>query len=98
MSEYELNIINSNLETLSKIDLNVMKTILVVKYDVDYSENKTYLEMGLDELNGVELMMDLEKELDIMIPDDLGSIIFHYDRNPKFISEISRNFKLNKLI
>jgi len=48
--------------------------------DLDYT--KTYGGHGLDDLDLIEMIMHLEKELNINIHDELTDTIFHIDSYP----------------
>ena len=46
-----------------------------IKPDDITADNVTWYSLGIDDLDFVEIIMDLEKDLDIQIPDDLMSDI-----------------------
>jgi acyl carrier protein len=48
--------------------------------DLDYT--KTYGEQGLGDLDIIEMVMYLEKELNISVHDELTDTIFHIDSYP----------------
>lgn len=50
-----------------------IKFIIHDKFNIDEKDithDKTFVEFGADSLDGVELMMEFEKEFNITIPDD----------------------------
>ena len=46
-----------------------------IKPDDITADNVTWYSLGIDDLDFVEMIMDLEKDLDIQIPDDLVGVI-----------------------
>lgn len=68
----ELTVSTSN--TLPHSILSRVTSILVDYYDVskeDVSPEKTWADMNLDSLDTVELIMEIEKEFNLSIPDDV---------------------------
>lgn len=57
--------------------------------------NKTFAENGFDELDGVELIMELEKRLDIYITDEVADAFIN-GKPPKFVQFI-RSKKIEEL-
>jgi acyl carrier protein len=47
-------------------------------FEWDYCA-KTFYEMNLDDLDIVEVIMNIEKEYDCLIPDELGEYMFSMD-------------------
>lgn len=73
-------------------------TKAVNKLGIQLDFNKTWVENGLDDLDLVEMIMGLETDLDIYIPDELAEIIFN--DKPSIIFDIiaeNRVDKINKL-
>lgn len=83
---------------LKKISLSLITDILEYKklLKSPFSTNKTWSEMGLDELDLVELIMEIELKLDIHIPDELCQIII--DNKPQIFLEQHREDQLNKIL
>ena len=78
---------------LEKVTFNHYKDFL----GDDFNPNKTWVEMGFDDLDIVELIMHLEKKLDFDFPDYLVDEVFGSDMQPiNFIGYI-REQKLNDL-
>lgn len=51
-----------------------------VDYDFEWDyEAKSFGDMGLDDLDIVEVIMNIEKEYDCQIPDELGEYMFSMD-------------------
>lgn len=63
--------------------------------DIDF--NKTWKEMGYDELDVIEIVMELEKRLNIEITDREVEILFDPNLKPPDFSALIRLDKLNKL-
>ena len=63
--------------------------------DLDYT--KTYGDHGLDELDLIEMIMHLEKELNINIQDELTDTIFHIDSYPINFTLWHRDERLSEL-
>jgi acyl carrier protein len=61
----------------------------------DYTA-KTFGQMGVDELDVVELVMDIEKIFDCVITDDLLDVLYGCDPNSLLVSVI-RQRKLEEL-
>jgi acyl carrier protein len=78
--------------TFSKVFKNV-----TARFTEDLDYTKTYGEQGLDELDLVEMMMYLEKELNIHIQDELTDTIFHIDSYPINFTLWHRDERLGEL-
>jgi len=46
-----------------------------IKLDDIKPDNSTWYSVGIDELDFIEMIMDIEKDFDIQIPDDLVDVI-----------------------
>lgn len=82
---------------MAKISQSVL---LKVIHKIGYSEfdfGKTWAENGFDDLDGVEMIMELEKELGIHIDDEVADAFIRHDQKPAVFTEWVRNEKLNKL-
>jgi acyl carrier protein len=66
---------------------------------LDLSNEKTWSDIGLDHLDVIEIVMDLEKEYSISIDDDLLDKIYNIGFFYLYSNLISvkRDFKLNEL-
>jgi len=75
---------------MTEIEAKV-KAIIVEKLGVDESEVTPEAsftnDLGADSLDTVELIMELEKEFDISIPDDQAEKISTVGQAVKFLSE-----------
>jgi acyl carrier protein len=78
--------------TFSKVFKNV-----TARFTEDLDYTKTYGEQGLDELDLVEMVMHLEKELNIHIQDELTDTIFSLDSYPINFTLWHRDERLGEL-
>jgi acyl carrier protein len=71
-----------------------------IKLDEITADNVSWRSIGMDDLDFIEMIMDIEKDFDIQIPDDLVDTIencnFYEFYNNVSIARI-RQDKLNKL-
>lgn len=67
--------------------------IKVIGQELDF--NKTLAENGCDDLDGVEMIMEFEKRLEIFIPDDVADA-FVNGRPPRFLQH-NRNKRIEEL-
>ena len=51
----------------------------------------------MDELDSIELVMQIEKRLDISIPDEVIELIFNLEEKPIRFTQIIRNKKIENL-
>jgi acyl carrier protein len=79
--------------SLSKITFKEIIDIL----GSDFNPNKTWQEMGLDDLDVIEMIMSLEKRLDFAFPDTLYDYVFGQNVKPINFTEIIRQLKLKEL-
>ena len=84
--------------------LKICPDLLKIKYsdytDVLYGQfnpNKTWTEMGLDDLDIVEMIMKLEKKLNFDLPDFILDDVFSINMKPINFIEIIRQKKLDDL-
>ena len=63
---------------------------------LDYS--MTYGEQGLDDLNIIEMIMNIEKELNISIHDEITDTIFNTESYPINISGIFSIYREERLL
>ena len=64
----------------------------------NYPFNKTFGDQGFDDLDCVELIMDLERELNIVINDDIAEQIVSAEIMPNLFLSEWRNDKIDKII
>lgn len=72
---------------------SISERIIGLPLDFD----KTWAENGYDELDGVDFIMQLEKELNISISDDVADAFIDSNKKPVNISAYNREKKLNSL-
>jgi len=80
-----------------KITPTVMIEVSKDKMNVDLDLNKTFGQNGFDELDCVEFLMELEKILDISIPDDICEHLFSDNTKPPQFTQYNRNKKIEQL-
>ena len=78
---------------LEKVTFNHYKDFL----GDDFDPNKTWIEMGFDDLDVIELIMHLEKKLDFELSDYLVDEVFGSNMKPINIMGYIREQKLNDL-
>jgi len=89
-------IINDNPQ-LNKISEKLINQISFEKYSINLDYNKTFGDNGFDDLDCIEMVMEIEKRLDILISDDIIGLLFDVDRKPPKFKEYWRNKKLEDL-
>lgn len=82
---------------LGKITPDVMNAIAIRMHGEPLDMNKTWSENSYDDLDSVEMVMELEKELDIVIPDHIAEHLFSGDSKPPLFISFIRDKKLNQL-
>jgi len=82
MNSEKLKQIIINHPYLMKITPSVLSKVFKDYTGEDLDYTKTYGEQGLDGLDLIEMMMYLEKELNINIHDELTDTIFSLDSYP----------------
>ena len=79
---------------------NIIEDRFSIKLDEITADNVSWGSIGMDDLDFIEMIMDIEKDFDIQIPDDLVDTIencnFYEFYNNVSIARI-RQDKLNKL-
>lgn len=78
-----------------KVTPDIMMEIAKEKFDIEIDFNKTWGENGFDDLDSVEVIMELEKRLNIVITDDVADA-FISEKITIFRSYL-RNEKLEQL-
>lgn len=82
---------------LNKITEQMMNEVTLDKLGVILDYNKSFYENGFDDLDCVEVVMELERKLDIVVSDEILSILFNpYNKPPRF-QQYWRNKKLENL-
>jgi len=82
---------------LGKITPDVMNAIAIRMHGEPLDMSKTWGENGYDDLDSVEMIMELEKELNIVIPDHIADILVSGDSKPPRFTSFIRDKKLNQL-
>lgn len=82
---------------LTKVTVDVMNEVAIKIMGEPLNFNKTYGEMGFDDLDCVEMIMELEKRLDIYISDDVADVFVNGSNKPFNVSQYNRDKKLNSL-
>lgn len=82
-------LVNSTVDVMNEVAIKIMGEPL--------NFNKTYGEMGFDDLDCVEMIMELEKRLDIYISDDVAYVFVNCVNKPFNISQYIRNKKIEDL-
>jgi acyl carrier protein len=78
---------------IEKVTLSCYKEFL----GDDFDQHKTWYEMGLDDLDIVEMIMKLEKKYGFEFPDNLLDEVFGEDTKPINFIGVVRQRKLNDL-
>lgn len=82
---------------LVKVTVDVMNEVAIKIMGEPLNFNKTYGEMGFYDLDCVEMIMELEKRLDIYISDDVADVFVNGSNKPFNVSQYNRDKKLNSL-
>jgi len=82
------------LELTSEVLKNKFKSIF--HYDLEI--HKTWSDNGLDELDCIEFVMYLERELSINIDDEVMNFLFSQKSIPNRVISLGREFKINKIL
>jgi acyl carrier protein len=98
MNSEELKQIIINHPYLMKITPSVLsKAFKDVSNDFDLDYTKTYGEQGLGDLDIIEMVMNIERELNINIHDELTDTIFSIDSYPINFTLWHREERLGEL-
>lgn len=84
------------IKRIEDIPFDIYKKVFRQKFHYDLNVNLGFFEMGIDDLDSVEFLMELEKEIG-GICDDLWSEIESQKNHYKMLCD-SRNNKLNKIL
>jgi len=82
---------------LVKITASAMNEVAIKITGESLNFNKTYGEMGFDDLDCVEMIMELEKKLDIHITDEVADAFVNGKNKPFNVSQYNRNKKIEDL-
>jgi acyl carrier protein len=89
-------LINKNPQ-LNKITEELINQISIEKYSKNLDYKKTLGDNGFDDLDCIEMVMEIEKRLDIVISDDIVDFLFNVGEKPPRFREYWRNKKLEDL-
>ena len=82
---------------LNKITEQTMNDITLDKLGVVLDYNKSLGENGFDDLDCVEVVMEIEKRLNIVVPDHILDLLFNINKKPPRFQQYIRNKKLEDL-
>lgn len=82
---------------LNKITEQMMNDITLDKLGVVLDYNKSLGENGFDDLDCVEVVMEIEKRLNIVVPDHILDLLFNINKKPPRFQQYIRNKKLEDL-
>lgn len=80
-----------------QISHQVLLSVITKIGYTDFDFNKTWSQNGFDDLDGVEMIMELEKQLDIIITDDVAEQYIKGDTIPILFTQHNRNKKIEQL-
>jgi|Laugresbdmm110dd_1035094.scaffolds.fasta_scaffold26857_3 acyl carrier protein len=80
-----------------KVTTTILTEVFEYKIGTTIDFNKTYFDQGLDELDCVEFIMELEKVLNIVIPDDICQYFISENIKPVLFEQYNRNKKIEQL-
>ena len=81
---------------IEEIPYDLISKLINDVFDAEFNPNVSLIDMGLDELDGIELIMNIEKELDVYISDEEASKLMDSE-NFYFLKVIQRDKKLTDL-
>ena len=82
---------------LLKITIKLMSDITKYKIGCDLDLNKTWEENGFDDLDCIEMVMEIEKSLNIHISDEISMELFALNVKPPVFIQYLRDKKLKEL-
>ena len=80
-----------------KVTPDIMIELAKTKTNLPLDMDKTWADNGWDDLDVVELIMELEKELNIVIPDDVAEAFIDGKSKPPAFKSYLRNKKIEQL-
>lgn len=90
-------------DVMNLVNEDIIEKIIKDKFGNNYLSlgfffiDKTWADNGFDDLDLVELIMELEKELNIVITDDVAMMYFENDSKPSSIPGFKRHRRNEKL-
>jgi acyl carrier protein len=82
---------------LLKITIKLMSDITKDKIGCDLDLNKTWADNGFDDLDCIEMVMEIEKHLNIHISDEVAMKLFGLNVKPPAFIQYLRDRKLKEL-
>jgi len=82
-------------KTINNIKASPYRISFIYQYDLDYS--KTWGEQGLGDLDIIEMVMNIERELNIHIHDDIVDTLFSSESYPINMTFLYREERLVEL-
>jgi acyl carrier protein len=80
-----------------KVTPNIMMEISNTRLNIPLDVNKSWYDNGYNDLDTVELIMELEKVLNINIPDDVVDTFIKINSKPMVFNSYLRNKKIEQL-
>jgi acyl carrier protein len=80
-----------------EISFGLLKEYLKKETDIDLFSNKSLYDQGVDELDLVEIIMQIERDFNIIISNELIDKI-HIESPNKIFIDLIREEKLNKIL
>ena len=80
-----------------KVTPEILSEVFEYKMGESLDFNKTFSEHGVDDLDCIEIIMELEKILDIAIPDDVCEYFIAEKTKPILFTQYNRNKKIEQL-
>jgi acyl carrier protein len=94
---YPIDEIIKRCPDIVKVNTKILTEVFEYKLGTTLDFNKTYRDQGLDELDCVEFIMELEKVLDITISDDVCEYFISENIKPVLFIQYNRNKKIEQL-
>ena len=83
---------------LGKITPEVISKVVLELTGEICNFNKTFAEMGIDDLDSVEMVMNIERKLNIAIPDDIAEYLFFPNVKPPNFIQLVRDRKIDVIL
>ncbi len=93
-----IEVIISKCPGLSKVGFDTLRQLFKKQSIFLFDPNKTWKEMGFDDLDMIEIIMQLEKDLDFSFPDEIFEDVFELDKKPIDFKSYSRNKIIESII